>query len=53
MLGDRLLPAFDELRVRPNCFLQDDARPHYALSVRHWLDEHFTDRWTGRRGPVE
>jgi hypothetical protein len=26
---------------------------HYATSVRCWLNENFTDRWLGSRGPVE
>jgi hypothetical protein len=27
------------------------ASPHYAFSVRHWLN--FTERWIGGRGSVE
>jgi hypothetical protein len=36
------MPA-SELGGRPNWFLQDDAPPRYAVSVRRWLDEYFTD----------
>lgn len=32
---------------------QDGAPPHYALTVRSWLDQTFPGRWIGRRGPVE
>lgn len=34
-------------------FQQDGAPPHYATAVREWLNETFTDRWIGRRGPME
>lgn len=34
-------------------FQQDGAQPHYALTVRAFLDEKFGDRWIGRRGPVD
>ena len=33
-------------------FKQNGAPPHSELSVRAWLDCHFTGRWTGRRGPT-
>ena len=36
-----------------NCFLQDGAPPHFAISVRNWLDEHFPGKWIGRRGPID
>ena len=34
-------------------FMQDGAPPHFALTVRAWLDQHFSGRWLGRRGPHE
>ena len=34
-------------------FMQDGAPPHYALTVRTWLDDHFPGRWMGRRGPTD
>lgn len=34
-------------------FQQDGAPPHYALPVREFLDQTFTDQWIGRRGFVE
>lgn len=34
-------------------FQQDGAPPHYHVEVRAWLDEHFPQRWIGRRGPIE
>ena len=35
--------------------MQNDgsAPPHFALTVRSWLDQHFSGRWLGRRGPHE
>lgn len=34
-------------------FQQDGAPPHYAATVRTFLDETFPNRWIGRRGPIE
>ena len=34
-------------------FEQDGCPAHYANVVRNWLNEHFADRWFGRRGPIE
>lgn len=34
-------------------FQQDGAPPHYAATVRHFLDERFPGQWIGRRGPIE
>jgi hypothetical protein len=34
-------------------YMQDGAPPHYAQSVRQFLDETFPNRWIGRRGPIE
>lgn len=34
-------------------FQQDGAPPHYVRPVRQWLDDHYPDRWIGRRGPIE
>ena len=34
-------------------FMQDVVPPHFALTVRAWLDQHFSGRWMGRRGPHE
>jgi hypothetical protein len=50
LLQSFLWPA---ARYRGRTFQQDGAAPHYALSVRKWLDQKFPDRWIGRRGPIE
>lgn len=42
------LPDIHRLR-----FMQDGAPPHFARSVRQWLDQNFGTRWIGRRGPIE
>ena len=34
-------------------FQQDGAPPHFAVSVRNYLNQTFPGRWIGRRGPVE
>lgn len=34
-------------------FLQDGASPHFAFTVRDWLDNHFLRLWLGRSGPHE
>jgi len=33
-------------------FQQDVAPPHYAVTVRKFLDEQLRNRWIGRREPV-
>jgi hypothetical protein len=34
-------------------FQQDVAPPHFALPVRHYLNNWFPRRWIGRRGPIK
>jgi len=34
-------------------YMHDGAPPHFALSVRAWLDQKFPGRWLGRRGTQE
>ena len=34
-------------------FVQDGVPPHFALIIRARLDQHFSGRWLGRRGPHE
>lgn len=41
--------AWDE--VDDIIFMQDGATPHYANTVRDWLNTRFTDKWIGRGGP--
>jgi hypothetical protein len=33
-------------------FMHDGAPPHYAGIVWNWLDDNFSGRWIGRRGPT-
>jgi hypothetical protein len=33
-------------------FQQDGAPPHYANTLKTFLDQQFTGRWIGRRGPI-
>lgn len=44
----RLFPNVDDLWLQ-----QDGAPPHYAVSVRNYLDRVFPARWIGRRGTIE
>ena len=42
------------LQVRNSMWLlQDGAPPHFSIEVREYLNEHFPNRWIGRRGFVE
>lgn len=50
MLKDYVWPQVKGKRLY---FQQDGASAHYATVVRQWLDQKFTDRWIGRRGPIE
>ncbi|CAF3965972.1 unnamed protein product [Rotaria sordida] len=43
----------DDFDRRSEFCEHDGAGPHYAIIIREWLDEHFPDRWIGRRGPYD
>jgi hypothetical protein len=48
--------AIDEIPLqiwRVGFFEQDGAPPHYARTVRAYLDQTFPGRWIGRRGPLQ
>lgn len=34
-------------------YQHDGAPPHFSILARQWLDQHFPQRWIGRRGPKE
>ena len=54
MLNEYFLPILRNKRiVRTIRFQQDGAPPHYATTVRKWLNDTFPGRWIGRRGPIE
>ena len=47
--------AIDELPLLSRLaryFQQDGAPPHFALTVRAYLDHTFPSRWIGRSGPL-
>lgn len=50
MLREEFLPELEQLHMqKENCiFQQDGAPPHYASTVRAWLDGTFPSRWMGR-----
>ena len=33
-------------------FQQDGAPPHFSISIRHYLDNHFPNRWIGRGAAI-
>ena len=41
------------VRDRNFYFMQDGAPPHYAISVRQYLNQRYGQRWIGRSGPVQ
>lgn len=51
MLGDYLIPQLHGFGINPQeiWFQQDGAPPHWAKTVRHWLDENMPN-WIGRGG---
>jgi hypothetical protein len=53
MLGNQMIPDLDDIGGWPEWFMQDGAPLHYVIEVHDWLDDMFSDRWIGRRGPVE
>lgn len=50
MLTDTVLPTLSEdpFDLNSTILMQDGAPPHWAKSVRNWLNEHFPGRWMGR-----
>lgn len=46
--------VFPKLRDYPDSMLfqQDGAPPHYAVTVRQYLDRKLPNRWIGRGGPI-
>ena len=34
-------------------FIHDGVPPYFAIVVHHWLNAHYSGRWTGRRGQPE
>jgi hypothetical protein len=54
MLQNILVPELQQVRglLRRVIFQQDDAPPHFALDVRAYLDQTFTDRWIGHAGSL-
>lgn len=55
LLRDELPELLEDvmLDVRRRLFLQMDGCPaHWALRVRHFLNEQYPNRWIGRDGPV-
>lgn len=51
MLNNEVLPVFAQ-KGMPLFFQQDGAPPHFALSVRQWLNEWFPERWIGRGSSI-
>ena len=54
MLQEKMWPVVSQRQdIDQIYFQQDGAPPHYSTEVRNWLDDHFPNRWIGRRGPIE
>src|SRR5581483_7773486 len=53
ILQNKMLPQFQNLSNSQDIyFMQDGAGPHYALTVRNYLNNQFPERWIGRGGPI-
>ena len=50
-LQDILPGMLDGINIRGRYFQHDGASPHFALAVRHHLDNVYPNRWIGRGGP--
>lgn len=53
LLLNQVVPYFSRGTGRTLLFQQDGAPPHYSLSARQILETHLSNRWIGRRGPIE
>lgn len=51
VLNQKLLPFVGD--NTQHWYQHDGAPPHFSIAARTWLDEHFPQRWIGRRGPQE
>ena len=45
--------VWPKLKRKKFYFQHDGAGAHYAIAVREWLDENFSNQWTGRRGAFD
>jgi len=45
--------VWPKLKRKRFYFQQDGDGSHYAIPVREWLDEKFSDHWIGRHGPFD
>ena len=52
MLQTLVMPSLQRLPTLPEFFQQDGAPPHYATTVRQFLDGAFPGCWIGRAGPI-
>jgi hypothetical protein len=53
MLASFLLPiVYQWDKYEEMHFMQGETPPHFALTVRGWLDNHILGLWTGRQGPT-
>ena len=55
LLETRIFPAIQQIAGQQALpwFQQDGAPPHFGTDVRNWLNNHFPDKWIGRRGAIE
>lgn len=55
MLTDHMWPAVQDLTEGDTSlkFQHHGAQPHYSITVRNWLDDHFTGKWIGCRAPID
>ena len=53
MLREWFIPLLETKGVKDECwFQQDGAPPHFAVSVREFLNEQLPGRWIGRGSPL-
>jgi hypothetical protein len=51
MLIDEFWPSLNMLQhTNSYIFMQDEAPPHWARTVRQWLNDKFPNRWISRGG---
>jgi predicted DNA-binding protein YlxM (UPF0122 family) len=53
ILEEKVVPFLTQRRNSTKLYQQDGAPPHYSRAAREILDNKVTNRWIGRRGPIE
>ena len=52
LLGTQIIPQIETLNIEDPWFQMDGAPAHSAVTITHYLNEMFAERWIGKFGPI-